>query len=502
MLYGFAARGIQDYLFRSNKLKEIIGASELIETLPGDSVFDVLVARVLGAQNYHVLTRAAGGVRMICDDGTQAQELAKLWPLVAARYAPGLELTQAIVPLGTDLMQAIQALEQQLAINRQSPCAMLPEAGPLVVRNRRTGLPADRRDKDADDESVPLDAESARKLQVQKDAKERLLKRLWPEAKDKQAWKFPDDFDKLVGERDYLAIVHADANGMGVALNELTEQQLKGKSLTVACAAYRGFSQAVAVATQTALCHALEALIPAWIQEDPKKYFARPIVCAGDDLTVVLRSRDAFRFAELYAQKLEDQSAQEIGNLEVKPRQALTTSVAILCIRPGYPFRRAYDLLESMCTYAKKKSERNCSSLIFARVTAEAPESFDDLIEQELTTPGSVLTMQPYRLGRQAGPIPDWSSLQALKKAVCEMPRGSFRETLRQMYLGRAHADRAFQRLCDVAKPDKADSLRQALRDLETTDGGLWRKTEQDEQGQPLCATPLYDVLELQALEG
>ena len=100
-LFVTAAKGLQDYVLRSDPLTEMIGASELIECLPRTKGARLPLAETLnhlGLQGgYDVLTDASGAARILFDVEDDARRLARLWPVVAGQFAPGLEISLALV---------------------------------------------------------------------------------------------------------------------------------------------------------------------------------------------------------------------------------------------------------------------------------------------------------------------------------------------------------------------------------------------------------------------
>ena len=126
-LYVMAIKGIQDYILGTTKLKEMAGASDLVECLP-KGVLSGLLSGIEGG--YTTLSTSAGGARILFDDEEQARRVARLWPMIAARRAPGLEIVQAIVPLGDGgLPDALEKAGERMMIHRNLP-AKAPKRRP------------------------------------------------------------------------------------------------------------------------------------------------------------------------------------------------------------------------------------------------------------------------------------------------------------------------------------------------------------------------------------
>ncbi len=140
-LYLTAARGIQDFILRGNKLREMIGGSQIVDQLTGKE--GSLLYRLLAeigvdtddAAACRVLTAAAGGARLWIADEAKARQLFRLWPFVAAHHAPGIEVVQVLLPVGANLAATLAATlaaaETELARQRNRAFPRLP-LGSLV----------------------------------------------------------------------------------------------------------------------------------------------------------------------------------------------------------------------------------------------------------------------------------------------------------------------------------------------------------------------------------
>lgn len=147
--YLFEAKSIQSYLLATNRLKEIIGGSELIELLTGDDgLFDKALDAVGG--KFECSRKGGGAAFAFTTDKDARDRLAALWPLVLAKFAPDLEFVQArgagespkdAYDQATGKTRSDDATAQavDLRADRNQLSARVPQAGPFAVRNRRSG---------------------------------------------------------------------------------------------------------------------------------------------------------------------------------------------------------------------------------------------------------------------------------------------------------------------------------------------------------------------------
>jgi len=542
-----AAKGLQGYVLRSDPLKEMIGASELVEALPrtGGTGFLARALPSLDLQHpYRVLTDASGAVRILFDAESDAKRLALLWPVLAGQFAPGLEVSVALVEVESGhLGAAIEHAERQINENRNQPAAAHPEAGPWVARNRRTGLPAAQLVSALDEEEraakqrEALDDESARKRQAAEwTSAQTLLEKVVPDehrqllalstASERRQFKkrWPLDLTKLAtSDNSYLAIIHADANGLGLAMMACTDQL---KHSPQPAETYKALCQAIEDASKAAAQAATKRVIATTLKEEQSTRKAtgractlpipvRPIVCAGEDLTCVVRARDALRFVEDYLVALEKETEQRFkpkttgGDLPeaVKGLKPLTACAGVVFCKSHFPFSRAYALAEKLCGFAKKETQRNASAVAFLRYKSslQPSEDYEEVVAHAFQAgrdPDRVsLTMNPYLVGgHTVGGLPKLADLRLLVKALAsdKLPNSGLRGLVSRAYESKAAAEDAFERLrLVVEERDKNawKSLHDALVPL--TGGQLWKMVNKAPPDNPTALTPLYDALEL-----
>ncbi len=527
--YVLASKGIQEFILRGDKLRLMVGGSELVEGLATK-----FLPRLLGAlgcdgeKDYLILSTAAGGAKMLFRQKEKAEALARILPPALALYAPGLDCVQTLREIQGSLLNTMEEAEKDLQRRRNRLYPSLPVAGPLVRYCPRSGLPVQGKLSVGDRDEA--DGGMMAKERAFKDAKGGLLGRIFSVRGAEEALPLPrvsDDLSQIVGkERGYLALLHADGNGLGALVRDLFEQ-MKGLDDRVVLEAYRAFCEAVDRAAKRALAEALEPLIP----KDGSVCPFRPLICAGDDVTLVLRASDALGVARDFLERFEEYSKEELAkvpHLAFLKDKSLTACAGVAFVKRNYPFYQAYELCESLCKEAKSGTRRQASALAFWRVTTSLPEEFEQIRKRELVVPerdsqdkeneegkkGEVkkgketrethLTLMPYVVGEagQGKGYPSLGSLEALLEAVQAMPRGSLRGLLSEVFLGQEKAQRAFERVCDVAKG--SEELR-ALQDaLGTLTGGrgahsLFRESKELRDGKDLIRfdTPLWDAVEL-----
>lgn len=422
--------GIQSYIFGSNRLRENVGASHLVHLatkgwlledpnsfLPTPNNIDASTDRQIDAStdqqikegtineskhiengdvNAEVLYAGGGNVAILFKEHNDAIEFSQKMSRKLLIEAPGLdavlvkrcfEWTSQTDSLASAMDDA-QAKMRDKKSNREWSQPVMGLGVTAVCQS--TGFdahyeelePVDHDDDKAVEnrQRVTISAEIAAKWGQNGAAKER-LKAAFPQL-DNVGLKIPNKFDQLgrsEGDYSYLAVIHADGNGMGQILTDITEhfQDKGGADNRAYICKLRRFSKEVDDAGLNSLKAVVEkvsdwnsqgsddgGLDPYIVLDDSgqKKYeylSMRPIVFGGDDVTFVCDGRIALRAAQIY---LDAFSKQQIHDVNDKPLPA-TAAAGISLVKVRYPFARAYELSEALCKNAKETFNREVSAL-------------------------------------------------------------------------------------------------------------------------------------------
>lgn len=405
--------GIQPYIFGSNKLKENIGASHLVEQIGMAWLHATLNKVAKGAHNFdpeseepiavgpletdsakeiEVIYRGGGNVVLLSRTEPLAKQVVRELSRTLLQFAPGLEIAAAHQTIaegqaigGEDgaynlLLGKLNQAKQQ---RRQSTSQL---GLGVTLACRATGMPAVRFDKE---EARFVSAEIWAKLGAVGTANKRLQTQ-FPDIETDYA--FSNDFDDFGRSRDdnsYIAVIHADGNGMGKRFEQLVMQFVE-ESKNRACLDSLGkLSRAVERSGLEALRYTLRQLTASFATQGKTELdrrmqqFApglqrdkqtskpilplRPLVFGGDDLTLVCDGRLGLPLATVYLRAFHERTAHYFAQLDLpvddttikaileKPAHACA-GVAI--VKTHYPFARAYGLSSSLCDNAKTELQR------------------------------------------------------------------------------------------------------------------------------------------------
>jgi len=473
---------IQDYIFGSNTLRENVGASYLVAVATGEWSFKALeealdgkasnVVRGVGIidPNKHfekglaaeVLYAGGGKFIALFRDSDDAKRFGQTLSKRVLEQAPGLVLSMGHSPCDFDQGSLSQAVSDAIgdAAKRRK---VAPKSAPLLglgvtVACTSTGMPAVamsdslKDDEGNSDAPRPISAEVRAKWDVVQSPQPSLAQQALLDAVDGVMlgdFEFPLDFDNLgrsKGDTSYIGVVHADGNGIGkkfIKLSECYKEKIGATENRAYIKAVRELSNKVKDASKKALQDLVDSLI-AKIEhrlnnKNENEYFIsvgegqadiilhkykdgkydlpfRPLIFGGDDLTFVCDGRLAVGLAAEYLRCFEKATADVFD--ENKP---LYAAAGIAIVKTHYPFSRAYDLAEELCSTAKKVFRgQSISQLDWYIAQSGTYDKLEDMRKREYrANDGAELTARPFTVAHAATDktsIHDWETMAHLLK--------------------------------------------------------------------------------------
>jgi len=464
--------GIQRYIFGSNRLRENIGASELVRR--ASSLWPLEILHQAGGSNIrsplncdldqdqriedgHLTTEViyvgGGNTVVLFSEREQAVRFATRLSRKLLEEAPGLELVVAHVPVDWEkdsLSNKVNEAMQRLAQNRRTHRPSVPLLGlGVTAACQSTGLVATTTNaehrKPEGEETYPISSEVAAKLEMVETAKSR-LHALLPEIR-KARYDIPSDFDafgRSEGEMSYIAVVHADGNGMGQFFRKIADrhtdsreyiQEVRSASCNVEKAAQAALRQVgMALLGTVKFGEGEKPRVGGIVPVQGGKLPFRPIVFGGDDLTFVCDGRLGLTLAARYLEAFEEETRKVGLNLYA--------CAGIAVVKVHYPFARAYQLSEMLAGNAKKHVRDNSpddfSALDWHFAAAGLLGDLDEIRTHEYQVPEGMLTMRPLRLREHR---PEWRTWPRFARVIDEFIAGwgdrrnkvmSLRESLRE----------------------------------------------------------------------
>lgn len=369
----YDVRGIQEFIFSSQKLKENIGASvivkEILDSFLMESIkkysntitewFKYPGLKIKNQDlNAEVVYSGGGNALVIYKDEHFFDKVnQQVSRTILEKTGGSVNFVSAWV--NTDLsdskfQEERKALIRKLRENKYCMRETSPLNGIAITREGVTdGFPAQKEiiwvtDGKELKEYISFTAEKKRCFEKEKSFEEELP---IPEN-----LVYPEKFDDL-GQKEgesHIAVVHIDGNNMGKKLKQLNSYE-----------EMKDFSRQVNEAYKSAMKTLVKTLIQAFkdenffkrlnLKQDKEGRFFLPlrsVVLNGDDVTFVTDGRIGIPLAEKFLQNISKRSVL-INDKKIP----LSCCAGIAIVKSHFPFYRAYQLADELCSSAKLKGK-------------------------------------------------------------------------------------------------------------------------------------------------
>lgn len=368
----YDVRGIQEYVFRTNRVKEIMGASMIVRDIlrdaleyavekqgikekcitewkgsdrPEEYLFDKPGEDIL----FEVIYVGGGNAVIIYKDKPTCimgnKEISKY--ILDNTYSMNLAI--AIVEKTDNYMNDYKKLEEEMGrIKASMPLTRLMGSFPITRQDTKTGYPLSEYD-----DNNPISKESFLKLEVFE--------------KTKKTEKEEKEFDRMTSDKgsdSQLAIVHIDGNNMGKIIGE----NMQGiDNYKEAVDRIRKISFDIEKSYREAMKE-VEDKLEEYVASDEctfpnkvikengeKRYqkYIREIICAGDDITFVCNAKVAISLCELFLKAISEKSFEN-GQKTFD----YSACAGIAFIHSHFPFYEGYKVAEESCSNAKKRAKK------------------------------------------------------------------------------------------------------------------------------------------------
>lgn len=421
----YDVRGIQEYVFRSNKLKEIIGASNIITNL-FDDILDDVVKKVLNPKEYRLswnsnidsekerlyfekdetvkmeVIYSGGGNTFILYRGEDLYH--KINRLLAKEILDktySLNLAMAVIEKTDNYSNDYLKLSREMAgIKAKMNMPRLTGNFSVTRRELSTGFPLAKKIKDYD-KNVYLSEETYLKRKACKTTEEK-------------------EFDKMItqkGDQSLLAIVHIDGNNIGNRIVNL----IKGEEdYSKAVFTMRTISKNINDAFNIKAFNSMQNALETWIASDSNEKlekknkdgatqkYMRQIINAGDDITFVCNATVALSLCKVFIDKLSEcvMFGNALNTDDLK-KYGFTACAGVAIIRSHFPFYEGYKVAEECCSSAKSrakefaKNRETAGSWIDFQICRNAMVSADlekSRMKNYVLSDGTKLLLRPYAI--------------------------------------------------------------------------------------------------------
>ncbi len=521
--------GIQRYIFGSNRLRDILAASWMVDHVTQREQLTQWSGT--DSRSPSVLLAAGGNAILEFDTKEQAQSWAACYSRWLYETAPGLDVVVAHRQYQKrPLAWGLRALQVDVARAKKERIPFAAQLGLSVTAScSLTGLPATNIDRGE------LVSHGVQKIRERvSDARARWSDMV-PSLAHLPTWSagFPSEIDHMGrthGQSSLVGVIHVDGNGVGRLIKRWLDHCLEqGTKDQIVRDQYGEWSAAIDNAGRAALCAVIERVAccieaaddHCFLHVTPSEYSYRlhdyrddrihrreaqtvllplqPVLLGGDDLTFVCDGRIAL---ELAVTALREIGRHEIPHLGANGVPTMLTACAgVALVKAHSPFHRSYELAEDLCGSAKRaRIEANTNT------TQETGSWLDWHIGS--TRPGETVkqirdrayhsetqretTMRPYPVDKNSHRTQSWTWLD--EELLGPPPDGGARG-LRGANQWAGSRSRV-KALCSVVLEGR-DEVRQQLKAWRSVESGVSLPGQLDDSGYIGERTPLLDAIEL-----
>lgn len=494
-LYGAAVQGIQGYIFQTNELQDIIGASELVNEIC-TSLFEKTVGTSFKVENQVIA--AAGNIKYEFDSKEECEKVVRVFPKKVMEAAPGITISQAVVEeKEEEFGTLVDTLEAKLRAQRNRPMRSLTMGLMGIQRSRATGLPAV---KTEDGEFIDLSTAPKRE-KGKKGTRQRLCNDAFGDnvANNKN---FPFNISDICNKNNWVAVIHADGNGLGQIVQKIGKDKEK----------FSNFSKSLDAATHAAAQAAYTVISDKYHFETETIIPIRPIVVGGDDFTVICRGEFAIEYVEAYMENFEKETEKKLSDIGVGadvPKK-LTACAGVAFIKANYPFYYGYNLAEALCDAAKKDAKTDermengiaPSCLMFHKVQDSFVAGYDEIKKRELQPCENVsYEFGPYYIKEQAD---RWTIKELLEKVplLADKEGSAIKSHLRQWMTimadrGEDAAEQHLNRLTDLMGDDLKDKYMSEKIVKKAKENNTDENAQSSKEESVTKVYPVFDILSL-----
>lgn len=363
-------RGIQDYIFKTNRVKEIIGASALVENIIEKaflyaSKICVIEGRVISEWEQNadsldleilhetdvmaqLLFVGGGNAYVMYKNKELCVEINKCMAKYVLEHTYSLQLAIAVIEKTDNYFDDYKKLNREMTRVKQAmPMTKYVGAFPIVEADNITGYPLTK----GNDEQ-----KNCTEVRLKLDVANSLAKG----GMEKQ-------FDNLVankGEDSQIAIVHIDGNNLGMRIRELMEDKELGDSYEKSVQRMRIISRNIKRSFLETFSD-MEKYLSAWSLKEKKRSGMgrlRRIILAGDDVTFVCNAHVAIGLVEYFSTQISEKllfERTDYNKEENIKKYGFSVCAGIALINSHFPFKSGYEVAGECCDNAKKRAKES-----------------------------------------------------------------------------------------------------------------------------------------------
>ena len=384
----------QAYIFASNKLRDnIVNSAVIAWVMSGEYFEEAVNDKSVFSKEVNLVYSGGGHTILEFAEKIQAYEATKRITTRIMKEYPGIEVFAATMAYdeaenpGENIKNLIKKLERKKAMRS----AAFHQGSFGVERIDSNTL-----------KPIMVMGERNKPVKNEMPAQEKLV----DENLSAEEFQNVYEFEKLggsKGESNFIAVVHIDGNAMGKRVERIYSDNKKVDWKTYK-EKIRRFSESIDEDFKSAykdMVQQIEKNIKNGYLEDldmkDKNFPVRRIITAGDDICFVAEGRIGLECAVTFIKALNKKV-----NKEDKEGYAACAGVAI--VHQKYPFYKAYELAELLCSNAKKfgaalsadHSGKDVSAIDWHIEFGEVKDTLEEIRGEYRTEEGAHLELRPY----------------------------------------------------------------------------------------------------------
>lgn len=345
---------IQDLLFRSAQLREVVGGSQLLSRFCDD------IPMLLGATEEQVITSAGGSFRLKFrnEDAGEAERAARTFGAVLAETyyrATGGRLSVAEpVSMASGYKSASVEAGEKLRQAKRSGAFVATSHIPFIAFCESCGMGL----SEAYEPRVPEEQEghyvcpSCRAKAAEREQRSRgnFLAEFYDKVNSGADWPPTPEAVAEDDPRDYVAYILADGDGMGRIFGACSEKQAKKLSTKM----------------DEVLRESMAEPTRRYMKNEVAKHASHipvlPLILGGDDLFALVPARWALDFARRLCRKFQDEMTEFVqgegimltGQQHGERDLTVTMSAAVVICKANYPYYLAHQIGEERLSATKR----------------------------------------------------------------------------------------------------------------------------------------------------
>ena len=356
VLAKYDIRGIQNFIYRTARLRDAVGASWIVEHCIDGALADACQQEGLtlnakwfdengvikyssnsdGSADARVLYVGGGNAYVSFADREMAIRVNKRMAKYIMDHTYSLQLAAAVVKQTDNYAKDFQELNKEMIRVKDAMIASKPiGAFPLDVVERKTGYPvAGFNEKDK-----TLSRESILKSRAEEEARRHV----------KQYEKLLDEYVDEKGKDSMLAVVHIDGNNMGLRIRSLIQ------GITDYDDAINQMRE-ISYAINNSYKKVFDEMQNHFQPESDKDLSLMKVLVAGDDVTFVCRAKIALAAVEYFSRAISEYTIT--GKDDPTGNMHFSVCAGVAYFNSHYPFDVAYEVAEACCSSAKDRAKK------------------------------------------------------------------------------------------------------------------------------------------------